>query len=101
MTASFKALIVVLAIAIVVFRMAKPIALRFSTEGDFARRRNVWFILTITAFLSPNFWVYALLAFPLFLWAGRKDSNPVAFYLLLLQVIPETGVDIPTVGIQQ
>ena len=101
MTASFKALIVVLAIAIVVFRMAKPIALRFSAENDFARRRNVWFILTITAFLSPSFWLYALLAFPLFLWAGRKDSNPVAFYLLLLQVIPETAVDIPTVGIQE
>jgi len=101
MPASFKALIVVLAIAALVFRMAKPIALQFSAESDFARRRNVWFILTITAFLSPNFWLYALLAVPLFIWAGRKDSNPIAFYLLLLQVIPDTSLDIPTVGIQQ
>ena len=101
MAASVKALIVVFAIAAVVFQMAKPIALRFSAESDFVRRRNVWFILTITAFLSPTFWLYALIAIPVFVWASRKDSNPVAFYLLLLHVVPDTPIDIPTVGIQQ
>src|ERR1700737_2139082 len=97
--ASFKALIVVLAIGAVIFHFARPIALRFGAERDFVRRRNVWFVLTTTAFLSPNFWLFALVAAPLFAWAGRKDSNPVAFYLLLFQVIPQIPIDIPVPGL--
>lgn len=99
MSPSFKEMIVILAISAAIFKFAKPIALLFSTEGDFVRRRNVWFALTITAFLSPNFWLFALVAVPLMAWAGRKDANPVAFYLLLLQVIPSIPVDIPVIGI--
>jgi hypothetical protein len=99
MSPTLKELIVVLAISAVIFAFAKPIALRFSAESDFSRRRNVWFALTITAFLSPSFWLYVLVAIPLMTWAGRKDTNPIAFYLLLLHVIPSTPVDIPAIGI--
>jgi O-Antigen ligase len=98
MNTSFKAMIVVLGIAAVIFRFAKPIALRFSSEQDFSRRRNVWFAMTVTAFLSPNFWLFALVAIPLLAWAGRRDTNPVALYLLLLQVIPAIPVNVPMVG---
>jgi O-antigen ligase len=101
MIINIKALIVVLAIAAVVFRLGKPIALQFSSAPDFARRRNVWFVLTATAFLSPSFWLYVLIATPLLAWAGRKDSNPLALYLILLHVIPPIPVDIPTAGIKQ
>jgi O-antigen ligase len=101
MPVNVKALIVVLAIAIVVFRFGKPIALRFSSEPDFLRRRNVWLVLTVTAFLSPNFWLFVLIAAPLLFWAGRKDTNPIALYLILLHVIPPIPIDIPVVGIKQ
>ena len=99
MPASLKALIVVLAIAAITFRLAKPVALQFSSERDFSRRRNVWFVLTIVGFISPNFWLFALVAVPLLFSAGRKDTNPVAFYLLLLHVIPAIGIDIPRFGV--
>src|SRR6185437_3847189 len=85
----------IVAIAALVFVCARPIALRFSSAADFARRRNLWFILAITAFLSPNFWLWALLAVPLLVWGGRRDSNPVAFYLLMLFVIPQISIEIP------
>jgi O-Antigen ligase len=101
MPANVKALIVVLALATLTFRFAKPIALKFSSESDFTLRRNVWFVLTVVAFLSPSFWLFALVAVPVLFTAGRKDSNPVAFYLLLLNVVPAVGVDIPVVGINQ
>src|ERR1700675_2899354 len=101
MLINIKALIVVLAIAAVVFRLGRPIALQFSSAPDFARRRNVWFVLTATAFLSPSFWLFVLVATPLLTWAGRKDSNPLALYLILLHVIPPIPVDIPVVGIKQ
>jgi hypothetical protein len=95
-----KELVVVLAIATVIFGFAKPAALQFSSEVDFARRRNVWFILTAAAFLSPNFWLFALVAVPLLVFAGLKDTNPIALYLLLLHVIPVIEVDVPMVGMR-
>jgi len=101
MSLRFTALIYVLLIATPVFLYLKPIVLRFTSEADYLRRRNVWFVLTATGFLSPSFWLFALVAAPLLFWGGRKDSNPVAFYLMLMQVIPDTPVQIPTVGINE
>ena len=101
MSSSIKALIVVLFISAVIFRFAKPVALSFSNEADFARRRKVWYALTIVGFLSPSFWLFALAAAALLMWAGRKDTNPVALYVLLLHVVPPIGVNIPVVGINR
>jgi hypothetical protein len=96
---NFKELIVVLGISAIAFIWLKPIALQFSAEADFARRRNLWLVLTIIAFLSPNIWVYAILAAPLMVWGGRRDSNPIALYLVLLHVIPPISIPIPFPGI--
>lgn len=98
---NLKALIVILAIAAIVFRLAKPLALLFSSEADFARRRNVWFALTVAAFVSPSFWLFVLVAVPLLISAGRKDANPAAFYVLLLHVIPPIAVEIPAVAVNR
>ena len=99
MLRSLKELFVVLVIALVIFRLARPLVLLFVKEADFVRRRNVWCALTAVAFLSPNFWIYALIAMPMLLWAGRKDSSPAALYLLLLHVIPPYAIRVPMVGI--
>ena len=93
---------VVLSIAMVVFIIAKPICLRFMAEDDFVRRRNVWLALTLTAFISPSFWLFALVAFPVLAWGAHRDSNPVALYLLVMQVISQNaGLEIPVVGINK
>jgi hypothetical protein len=94
----FKRLIVVLTIAAIIFYLAKPIALRYMSGEDFSRRRLVWFVLTALAFVSPSFWLYVLVAAPMFVWASRKDSNPIALYLLMLHVIPPVGFIIPILG---
>src|SRR5882672_3078226 len=99
MLGSVKQLIIVVAIATVILGLGKSLALRFMSAEDFARRRKVWFALTVTAFLSPSFWLFALVAIPLLIWAGRKDSNPIALYLMLLHVIPPIPIEIPVVGI--
>src|SRR6516225_8015478 len=96
-----KELIVILAIAGLVFWRAKAIALRFSSSADLLRRRNVWFALTIIGFLSPNLWVFAVVAVPIYIWVGRKDSNPIAAYLLLMHVVPPVAVDLPSIGASQ
>jgi hypothetical protein len=97
--ANLKALIVVLGVSMIAFVFMKPITLRFTAEADFNRRRNVWLTLTCIGFMVPNIWLYILVAGPLLLWAARKDSNPVALYLVLLHVIPPVTVMIPFPGI--
>ena len=101
MITNLKALLVVLVMAMAVFYVAKPICLRFMTEADFLRRRNVWLALTITAFVTPSFWLYAAVALPLMYWAARKDGNPIVLYVLLLHVIPPVGMELPAVIINR
>ena len=98
MILSLKELFYILVIATATFRLSKPIALLFMTAEDFSRRRNVWFVLTVTAFLSPSFWLFAAVAIPVLVVMGKKDSNPNALYLLLLHVIPPIEIPVPMVG---
>jgi O-antigen ligase len=99
---NLKALVVVLALASFAFAIAKPFCLRFMLESDFARRRNVWFVLTACAFLSPSFWLFLPVAAGLLLWSVRRDSNPVALYLLFMHLVsPSVKVEIPVVGINE
>jgi hypothetical protein len=98
MLGNIKALVVVLAIATTLFHLAKPIALQFMSGEDFSRRRLVWFVLTTVCFTAPNFSLYALVATPMFLWANRRDSNPIALYLWMLHVAPPVDVLIPLPG---
>ena len=61
MPLNVKNLIVDLAFSVVVFKFAKSTALLFSSEQDFARRRNLWYVLTVAAILSPSIWLYVLM----------------------------------------
>jgi O-Antigen ligase len=98
MALSLRELLVVLVLASLVFMLAKPIALTFTPAADFKRRRRAWFALTIIAFLSPSFWLFIAVAIPILIVTGRRDSNPVAVYLLLLHVIPPVSHPVPMVG---
>jgi hypothetical protein len=99
MPLNVKALIYVLALSGLVFALGKGIALHFMEEEDFKRRRNIWLLLSAAAFLSPSFWVFALVAVPVLYWGGKKDTHPLAFYLLLVNIIPSIPVQIPTAGL--
>lgn len=92
---SLKALAVVLTIALMVFAVTKPIFLRYMSLQDWTRRRNVWVFLTVLAFVSPSFWVYALFAVVVMYWAGSKDTNPIALYIFLLFVVQPDHFELP------
>jgi hypothetical protein len=91
-----KQLLYVCVLAGGVFYLARPIVELNCSPADFKRRRNLWFLLTAVAFLSPSFWLWVLVAVVALLSASRKDDNPVAIYLLLLQVLPPIGISIPS-----
>ena len=101
MIANLKALVVILFLAYFTFRLLKPYALKFIAEADYDRRRNVWFAITTLAFVSNNFWIYCLTAFPVMFWAGKRDPNPVALYALLFQVIPPVTFELPAIVINR
>lgn len=97
MVTNLKALLVVMVMALAVFHFSKPICLSFMDEADFKLRRNVWVFLTAVAFISPNFWIFIIVASLAYAWAGRKDKNPIALYVLMLHIIPPVSVDLPSV----
>jgi hypothetical protein len=99
MIQTLKQLFLVLVIAWAVFRLAKPVALLFTSESDFSRRRNTWYVVTIAAFICPSFFVFALVVTPFLVVAGRKDSNPGALYLFLMFAVPPFSWRVPMVGI--
>ncbi|MDE2466697.1 MAG: hypothetical protein KGO02_23720, partial [Alphaproteobacteria bacterium] len=99
MPVNVKGLIVVLFLSALVFALGKRTALHFMEEEDFKRRRNIWLILSAAAFLSQSFWLFSLVAVPILYWGGKKDTHPLAFYLLLMNVIPAIPVPIPTNGL--
>lgn len=92
---------IVLALASVVFFFAYRPACILSEAGDFTRRRNIWLILTLVAFFSPNFWVYAFIAASLLVYTNKKENNPVALFFFILFVVPDGSVMISGVGLME
>jgi len=94
-----KALIVILALATAVFGLArKPACALAMVEGDFVRRRNLWFAVTLIAFLAHSFWIYILVAGSLLLLAGANENNRLALFYVLLFAVPPIGNEISGLG---
>jgi O-antigen ligase len=95
-----KALLVVLVIAAVVFRLAAPSLIdTTTTKRDYWRRAWVWVGATAAAFLARDYWVFALIAGMLIFIAGRKDPNPMAFFCLVMCAVPPLGSAISGFGV--
>ena len=101
MNQALKELIVVLLLTVPVWVMARRLYVPLMPADVFDRRRNVWLALTVAGFLAPSFWLYALVAAPLMIWAGRRDPNPAGFYLLIFYAVPNAAVPIPPVLVNQ
>lgn len=95
-----RALVVILAAAVLVFLLAeKPLVGVVATQADYRRRRNLWFAVTLIGFLSLNFWLYVLLCGALLAVQAQRDPNPLALYCLLLFAIPPFSMDVPGLGL--
>lgn len=92
---NIKALVVVLFFATAIFALGRTACLNFMSEEDFRRRRTVWFITTIAAFLSPSVWLFILISIPVAIWAARKDPNPVAISMVIGGATPAFYLDVP------
>lgn len=98
---NLKALAVILVLASLAFRIARPLCLRYMPPESFVHRRNTWFLLTIGAFVSPSFWLFAAYALVVMAWSARRDDNPLALYVLVTFTIPDVHFYIPGLIVQQ
>ena len=94
-----RALLVILVLATSVFAYVQRPAfgIPIATE-DLRRRRNLWFGITLLAFLAHNFSVYIVGATILLLVTIKAEKNPLALFLFLLFVVPPFSSKILGVG---
>src|SRR6267378_3435893 len=95
-----RALVVILVLSSAVFALAKtPACAMACAAADFERRRNLWFGITLAAFLAYNFWIFIAVAAALLLFALPREPNKLAMFFLLLFAVPLIPGDIPALGL--
>lgn len=94
-----RTLIVILFLSLIVFSMAKRPAGAMMDPRDFAKRRNLWYVITLVAFLSPNFWLFVAVGGVLLFAAGRREDNLPALFFALLFALPIAYAQIPGFGL--
>jgi O-antigen ligase len=95
-----RALVVIVVLAGAVFAAARPLACPAAMQDeDFARRRNAWFAVTLTAFLAHNFWLFVVFAAVLLVLAALSEGNKLALYFCVLFAAPAIDAEIPGFGI--
>jgi hypothetical protein len=99
MSSHYKAFAIVLLVSLFSFWLVRSTFTKFMSDTTFVRRRNLWLLVTTSAFLIPNFWGYMAVAGTLIAYEGRRDPNPAALYLFLLLAIPPFEQTIPGFGL--
>jgi O-antigen ligase len=94
-----RALFVILVLSTAVFYFASRFTLTFTSEENFTRRRNLWFGITLAAFITQNYWIYFFIAVPLIIYANRRETNPSALFFFILFALPVARVQIPGMGL--
>src|SRR5438874_12837019 len=95
-----KCLLAILALAGLVFAAAKgPACVSIFGAGDYDRRRNPWFAVTLAAFLAHNFWLFIAAAGVALLVAGAREPNRMAMFLVLLLAVPPIEAQITGFGL--
>ena len=99
MPENIRALIVIMALAVPAFYIGRQIASSISTDREFRVWRNIWFAVTLGAFLSGNFFVYALILVIVCVYARSVGAASVCLYFILLFAVPSGNISIGGFGI--
>lgn len=100
MPENLRALIFLLFLSVPVFAFGKHVACSLAiTEEDYARRRNLWFGITLAAFLAHNFWIFIIIASVLILLGTQRETNWLALYFFLFFAVPMIDKRITVLGV--
>lgn len=96
----FRALVLILVFASIAFALAKrPLTAFAVAEEDFKRRRNLWFAVTVIAFMSHSFWIMLAVVGALLLYVGRREHNPMALFAILMFAVPPFSAKLSGLGL--
>ena len=98
MPENFRALVVILLLAGLVFFFTSRLTIGIVSAADTSRRRNLWIGMTLVAFLSQSFWLYAFVFGLTTYIVSQREDNRSALFLFLLFVVPNYSVQIPGLG---
>jgi len=95
-----RSLLVVLIIAITVFGFTQgPITARAIAPSNFVLRRNIWFVITLAAFLANNYWIFVGIAAFFLIYGAKREQNKIALLFSVLFAVPLFRVEISGLGI--
>ncbi len=99
MPENVRALIVVLALALPAFYIGRRIAGAALADREFAVWRNAWFGITVAAFLTGSFFIFAAIVPIICLYARAVRAASAALFFVLLFAVPVVGVTVGGFGI--
>jgi O-Antigen ligase len=93
-----RALITILILSAIGFNLAGKMVLGHVNLVDFKRWRNLWLMLTVTAFLAHNFWIYVMISGLFILLLTKLDRNKLALFYIMFVAIPPIKAAISGMG---
>ena len=94
-----RALLIIVISAMIFFAFAKQSACAITETENFTRRRNIWFAMTIAAFMAHNFWLYVVILVSILIYARKFEPKPLSLFLFTMFALPLGIVHIPGFGI--
>lgn len=94
-----RALVVILVLSGLSFWLMRPAVAQLVGSATFKQWRNLWLGLTLVAFVSHSFWVYAVVVALVLLLKRPPMGHVVGVWLLLMFLVPAAGIDIPGFGL--
>jgi O-antigen ligase len=90
-------------VVLIVLAVSTMVLLRWLLKGtelaeSFERRRWVWLAATLISFGIPSFYLAFLMLAGLYLWAQKRDPQPIGLYLMCLLAVPPISRDLEGFG---
>jgi O-antigen ligase len=90
-------------IVLIVLAVSTMLVMRWLLKGtelyeSFERRRTVWLVVTLISFGIPSFYLALAMLGAVYLWAQRRDPQPIGLYLMCLLAVPPISRDLEGFG---
>src|SRR6185437_11911719 len=94
MSEPIRALIVVMVIGVPAFFLSRLIVASVVSRREFSVWRNAWLVVTVAAFLSGSFFIYAIVLILVCIYAHTVRGATVALFIILLFAAPSAEIAI-------
>lgn len=91
-----RALIVILVVGTATFYIFRPgFTAGTMSSAAFDLRRTAWYLITLAAFLSLNYWVFLLILILIINKIKKSEDNKIALFFFLMLTLPQIKAEVP------